>query len=117
MRRLLEMVTGVYTGSDMNLNLTSFGHGLGMAGEETVAEDNLCWITKTHWPLPGPIGDKAFSAQKCISIVRSPVDILPSMCYLMNLMSHSLSPQERINEQFPEYWDAFVSGLSGIFNQ
>ena len=45
------MVSGVYTGSDMNLNLTLqlvFGN---LAGEETYPHENLCWITKTHWPI------------------------------------------------------------------
>ena len=57
MRRVLELTTGVYTGSDMNtdvtLDLMIFGN---MAGEETVTHDNLNWVVKTHWPIESPSG-------------------------------------------------------------
>ena len=56
LRRILELVTGVYTGSDMNLLLTLHLIGGNLAGEETVPEDNLCWVTKTHWPTDTPFG-------------------------------------------------------------
>lgn len=52
---MLEICTGVYTGSDMNLNIT-LQLGGNMAGEETVTHDNLNWITKTHWPMESPAG-------------------------------------------------------------
>ena len=56
LRRIIEMITGVYTGSDMNLNLTMHLMGGNVAGEETVSHENLCWVTKTHWPLMSPMG-------------------------------------------------------------
>lgn len=59
LRRILETITGVYTGSDMNIDLTTqllFGGRL--AGEETVSDDNLVWVTKTHWPMESPLGSK-----------------------------------------------------------
>lgn len=59
LRRILETITGVYTGSDMNIDLTTqllFGGRL--AGEETVSDDNLVWVTKTHWPMGSPLGSK-----------------------------------------------------------
>jgi hypothetical protein len=51
-RKYIEAVTGVYTGSDMNLSITLPFLCLGMAGEEHVSDDNTVWITKTHWPEP-----------------------------------------------------------------
>ena len=60
MRRIIELITGVYTGSDMNINLTlhiQFGNVL---GEETLSHENLCWITKTHWPINSPLGTSPF---------------------------------------------------------
>jgi len=62
LRRILELTTGVFTGSDMNIDLTLhilFSGRLG--GEETIAQDNLCWITKTHWPMNSPLGARKFS--------------------------------------------------------
>ena len=97
LRRVLELITGVYTGSDMNLSLTMHIFAGNLAGEETVSHDNLTWVTKTHWPLESPLGSVKFSAQKCISIVRNPIDILPSLALLLNLMSHSLQSEVPLN--------------------
>ena len=116
LRRVLELITGVYTGSDMNLNLTMHLQTGNMAGEETVSHDNIVWVTKTHWPMESPLGSVKFSAQKCISIVRNPIDILPSLALLMNLMSHSLQSQVPLNQVDPEWWDRYVKELSGVVN-
>ena len=62
LRRIIELVTGVYTGSDMNLNVTLNNVAGNLAGEETVSHENLCWVTKTHWPMESPFGVKKFSA-------------------------------------------------------
>ena len=62
LRSILEQVTGVYTGSDMNFDLTLHIINSGAAGEETVSHENLCWITKTHWPMESPMGNIKFSA-------------------------------------------------------
>ena len=51
-RKYIEAVTGVYTGSDMNLSVTLPLLCLGLAGEEHVCDDKTVWITKTHWPEP-----------------------------------------------------------------
>jgi len=59
---MLELLTGVYTGSDMNIETTLNLVIAGLAGEETVSSDNLCWITKTHWPANTPHGSKKFKA-------------------------------------------------------
>ena len=91
LRRILELITGVYTGSDMNLNLTMMLIAGNLAGEETVTHDNLCWCIKTHWPTNTPFGQKKFSAQKCISIARNPIDVIPSLSLLMNTASHALT--------------------------
>ena len=56
LRRVIELVTGVYTGSDMNLNLTLQVVFDNMLGEETFSHDNLTWVTKTHWPIESPLG-------------------------------------------------------------
>ena len=62
LRRIVEIVTGVYTGSDMAINLTLQMVSGNLAGEETVASSNLPWITKTHWPMESPLGVTKFSA-------------------------------------------------------
>ena len=116
LRRIIELITGVYTGSDMNINLTMHLYHGNMAGEETVSHENLCWVTKTHWPLLSPLGAKKFSTQKCISIARNPIDILPSLALLMNTTSHSLQSQVPLNELDPEWWGGFVKLLCPMIN-
>ena len=74
----------------MNIDLTQHILDGNLAGEETVTQDNLNWIVKTHWPLESPLGARQYSAQKAISIVRNPIDVFPSMALLMNTTSHSL---------------------------
>ena len=101
LRRVVEIVTGVYTGSDMNINLTLHLLSGNLAGESTVADDNLPWITKTHWPMPSPPDSLPFTASKCFAIVRNPIDVIPSIALLMNTSSHSLTVNPPVNEADP----------------
>lgn len=117
LRRILETITGVYTGSDMNIDLTTqlvFNGRL--AGEETVADDKLVWITKTHWPMESPLGAKKFSANKCISVVRNPIDMMPSLSYLYLTTTHTKVTNIPSNEADPEWWNKFVTKIAQATN-
>lgn len=106
LRKILELITGVYTGADMSIKLTQhlvFGGRL--AGEETLSHENLCWITKTHWPMTTPGGTNPFAAQKCISIVRNPIDMIPSIVNLVTTTSHTLTLTEPFAEADPVWWN------------
>ncbi len=89
----------------MTLHLAFAGR---LAGEETVSHDNLVWITKTHWPMENPGGSTKFAAQKAISIVRNPIDMMPSLALLMTTTSHSATLTEYFHEADPEWWGKFV---------
>ena len=116
LRRILELITGTYTGSEMNMDLT-VEHMTGyLAGESTVSHDNLCWVTKTHWPMESPTGAIKFSAQKCISIVRNPIDMMPSFALLFNLNSHSATTVVPVSEADPIWWDTFIKRISKSLN-
>ena len=106
LRRFIELCTGIWTGSDMNVKHTLAGQLLGMAGEQVVG-DNTVWVTKTHHALPSPLVTK-FTANRQICIVRNPIDVIPSMLYLINSGSHSLVPKEIVHEEFKEEWDAWI---------
>jgi len=43
--------------------------------------------------------------------VRNPIDVLPSMLYMVNSASHSLVPKEIIHEECQDYWDWFIRFL------
>lgn len=48
LRKIIEDVTGVFTGSDMPVLRTLNFQQQGMLGEQVT--DNSVWITKTHYP-------------------------------------------------------------------
>jgi len=41
-------------------------------------------------------------------IVRNPIDVIPSFSYLLMVTSHSLVPDQKLHEEFPEDWDRLV---------
>lgn len=52
--------------------------------------------------------DKGWKSSKVILIARNPIDVIPSFCYLMMLASHSIVPDQKFHESFPEAWDRLV---------
>ena len=90
LRRYLEQITGVYTGTDMNIDYTFHeACSMGLLGQNIVSDSNMVWITKTHKPMDTP-NSRPFNAQKMIVIQRNPIDVYPSFFNLFNLDSHSL---------------------------
>ncbi len=117
LRRVLELITGVYTGSDLNINLTMQRMFSNCLGEETVPEDNnLVWIAKTHWPMESPLGAKRWTANKCISLSRNPIDMLPSLIYLVNTQNHSSTTNEKPNEVDPALWKTYTETVATGIN-
>ena len=101
----------------MTINLTLhliFKARLG--GETTVSHENLVWITKTHWPMESPMGADRFSAQKCISVVRNPIDTLPSLSLLALTLTHSKQLATPINEADPDWWNRFLTRTGKAIN-
>ena len=50
LRRFIEQITGVYTGTDMVVSHTFADAMMGLLGQEHLPEENRIWITKTHFP-------------------------------------------------------------------
>jgi hypothetical protein len=114
LRRCLEQVTGISTGSNMPLTMTSMQHAMGMLGEEIV--DERCWIIKTHHPVPIPFSCQYFS-NKIIMIVRNPIDTFPSMFNLASSASHSATMPFEYHEESPEQWDKIVKFISDFHSK
>ena len=106
LRRFIEMITGVVTGSDIGLEITFNLQVCGLMGEGHCNEDNV-WITKSHSCLDTQFSP-IFGANKMFLLMRNPLDVIPSHCNLMNLQSHSLIPKEQYHKDLPEYWQWFV---------
>ena len=67
LRRLLEESTGIFTGSDCFMGLVLDFQSWGLFGENHVgSEDNLVWITKTHypWQVRPDANERPFTANK-----------------------------------------------------
>lgn len=47
-RKMMEQITGVFSGADMPLMISQALQQQGLLGEQTV--DDSCWIVKTHYP-------------------------------------------------------------------
>ena len=86
-RRYLEQISGIFTGSDGDLNY-SLHYCLqfnGFSGECKVNDE--CWFFKTHYPLGKEVG---FKADKVILCVRNPLgkdlpsERYPENCYANN---------------------------------
>lgn len=113
-RNYLEAITGIFTGNDMLLELTSSHTSMGQLGEEHQGEDNSVWFTKSHFPGLR-IPSVEHTSDKAIVITRNPLDVLVSWFYFDNTKSHSLVCEERINSAFPEEWDQTIKGMTAHF--
>ena len=95
MRRFIEQVTGVATGSDKAISECFDELLMGLIGSGHTADEKSVWMTATHYPFG--TGDEAkFSASKSICVVRNPLDVIASYAQFTNLMSHSLVTKQRI---------------------
>lgn len=77
LRSYLESLTSIYTGSDCDLRrpMNQQLKDMGMKGEGEYG--HRVWIVKTHFPER--IGRFKFNANKCIVIVRNPLDAMYSL--------------------------------------
>jgi len=109
LRKYMESISGIHTGSDMSLIITNGVQMMGMAGENHVPDDGTVWVTKSHWPSPPPpMTQRDFTMDRAIVLVRNPIDVMSSMFLFINTGSHSMTCKEKINEAFPAEWDEWI---------
>ena len=75
LKKTLELVTGVFTGSYLGLDKAIPLQQLGLLGEG-IFDSNSIWITKSHHPFESLMG--RLTADKIICIARNPIDVFPS---------------------------------------
>lgn len=77
LRKYLENITGVATGSDqlMKFTLNVTLQYSGFKGEGTVKDK--CWINKTHFPYRTPM-NREYNSEVIILAVRNPLDVFVS---------------------------------------
>ena len=99
------MITGICTGADNTLHVNVALQMQGMRGEDIV--DDTCWVIKSHspWIMPeAPI----FHANKCIVIVRNPLDTNLSWLHLVAMNNHATKSPFNYEELYPNYFDWWV---------
>ena len=99
---------------DMTLHIVFAAH---VAGETTASHENLCWVTKTHWPMESSSGVEKFGTQRCFSVVRNPIDTLVSLSYLTTTSSHSMVTKVPLSEADPDWWNNYVKASSKAINE
>lgn len=105
LRRLMEQMTGCYTGATVRLHTSTSLQVMGLAGEEII--DDRVWVIKAHHPglMPGVI---PFDSHKVICCIRNPIDVFVSFATLVNTLSHTAQPEFEYQKDFPEWWDWWV---------
>ena len=100
LRKYIETITGISTGSDMPVQTPMPLQMTGMIGEGIV--DDRCWVTKTHFP--SGIQLQSFKAHKVIICVRNPFDVIKSISSFFTTFTHSKSQATDLPEDHPKFF-------------
>lgn len=114
LRKFIEQVSGISTGSTMPLHTASSLQIMGMKGEGYT--DDTTWIVKAHHPMYVQFSS-SFTSNKVFMCVRNPLDVFPSQAAFYNTMSHGNKPDFEIHTEFPEWWAWFVKTQTQIMKR
>ena len=89
LRAYIEKITGIVTGSDVDieLGLNAALMEEGLEGEGLI--DSKVWVVKTHYPERH--GVCMYHPKRCVMVLRDPIDCIPSLFHLTMTDSHDLS--------------------------
>ena len=105
LRKYLQNITGIATGSDMNL---MFNVDLQMAdfkGEEIT--DASVWIKKSHDPKWNK-GNKRHKAHKVVCCVRNPYDVAVSIMHFFPSLNQGGQIEQDFQKDIPQVWDKLL---------
>ena len=77
---------------------------MGLAGEGLV--DKRVLAVKTHYPER--YGKTKFGAERCVLLVRSPLDCITSLFNMVCSGTHNLSIEDEDFGRFPDHWSEFI---------
>lgn len=106
-RKLLEEVTGIFTGSDTRGGraMADMLKGYGLMGEANCTRSS--WVIKTHFPER--LGWMKFPVRRAILLVRHPVNAIDSYFNMQLAACHTMSLDESQYERFAEVWADHVA--------
>ena len=105
LRKYVEQVSGITTGSSLPMHTATSLQLLGMKGEGVT--DDRVWVIKSHHPLKIPQSAE-FKSSKTVVCIRNPLDVLISYANCLNTFSHDNKLAFDVNDKFPEWWSSFV---------
>jgi len=85
LRKYLQNITGIATGSDMSLEFAVDLQLGDFKGEEIT--DCSVWVKKSHDPKPN-LGNKVHKANKILCCVRNPYDCITSLMHFLATLNH-----------------------------
>ena len=106
LRGYIEKIMGIVTGSDTDTShsLNKALYTAGLVGEGLV--DKRVWVIKTHYPER--YGGTKFGAERCILLVRNPLDCMLSLFNLLATSTHDLSVAEDTYVKYSNGWDQYI---------
>ena len=105
LRKYIELLTGITTGADNTLHINICLQMQGMKGEDIV--DDTCWVVKSHSPWVMQYAP-VFHANKCIVIVRNPLDTNLSWLHLVAMNNHAVKCPFDYEKVYPKFFDWWV---------
>ena len=115
-RRLLESVTGIVTGSD-----TKPGRGMaellrdsGLIGEGETKKEKV-WVVKTHFPER--VGWQRFKVQRAILLVRHPINAIKSYFHMQLTATHHLSLDPSEFKHLSKEWNNHIEMETMIWKE
>ena len=114
LRRKIEHVSGIATGSARCIHVASGLQILGSKGETHY--DDKVWISRSHHPTAMPGSDIPNEVNKTLVIVRNPLDFIVSCANLAVTNSHAVKADYNLTD-YPEWWDWFVTDYCARFSR
>ena len=105
LRKYLQDITGIATGSDMSLEFCVDLQMGDFCGEEIT--DDSVWIRKTHDPKWN-LGNKTNICNLGIVCVRNPFDTIASIMNFLPSLNQSGMINEHFQNDIPEIWDKII---------
>jgi len=114
LRKYFEFLTGIQTGADNTLHINIPLQMMGLKGED-IADDSV-WVVKTHSPWCMPFAP-LFTANKIVTVVRNPLDVIPSWLNLLCLANHNSKAPFNYEEKFPTWWDWWAKDCARLIGE
>jgi len=114
-RKLLEEMTGIHTGSDTRPKraMAEMLRGYGLQGESDVTRKS--WVIKSHFPERH--GWMKFPVTRGILLVRHPVNAIDSYFNMQLSANHEMSLDESQYDRFADIWNEHVETEARVWTE